>query len=47
MKRKPQKLGKNTQKSQKMGEKDFLRILGKTAPDSQVRDFLREWRYLK
>lgn len=43
MKRKPQKLGRNVTKTQKMNNKVFFGVLTKTAPDYKVREFLREW----
>ena len=45
MKRKPSKLNlkRQTPKNQKMNENVFLSVLGKTAPNYKVREFLREW----
>lgn len=42
-KRKANELKRNTPKNQKMCEKVFLSVLGKTAPDYKVSEFLREW----
>lgn len=45
MKRKQSKLNlkRETPKNQKMSENVFLGVLGKTAPDYKVKEFLREW----
>ena len=46
MKRKPCNLNefkRQTPKNKKMSEKVFLGVLGKTAPDYKVKEFLREW----
>lgn len=45
MKRKRQqtKLKRNIPKKQRMCENVFLSVLGKTAPDYKVKEFLKEW----
>ena len=47
MKRKQKKLNlkRQTPKNQKISENVFLSVLGKTAPDCKVVEFLREWQY--
>ena len=42
-KRKPNELKSNIPKNQKMCENVFLSVLGKTAPNYKVSEFLREW----
>ena len=46
-KRKPNELKRNIPKNQRMCEKVFLSVLGKTAPDYKVVEFLMEWKYGK
>ena len=45
LKRKPNELKRNIPKNQRMGENVFLGVLGKTAPDYKVKEFLMEWQF--